>query len=454
MPNDYRQPEYLGPSHYPTRRIRCPVHGFIRFSDAERKLIDHEFFRRLRRIRQLALTELVYPGATHTRFEHSLGVMEMATRMFDRLAADRGSVMESVFQQVEALREETLAKARQICRLAALLHDAGHSCFSHAAESVFHRNSQHESLSILLIKDDAYLRPLLEREFFPGCADLTAALIKPDRRNPIPQIRLLRDIISGQIDADRTDYLLRDSHHCGVEYGRFDYRRLIECLSLWHDEDTDELEMAIRDDGIHSFESLILARHQMNTQVYYHRLRLIYDLYLKNFFQDYREAHSDAFSSPERVLEWNDVRAMWEIMQSANDSQSPGHQWAKRITERKHHRDVFSINEGSGTQALRYIKQVFDQIQTEFDDVEFLADLRDQPVTIHRILRPEDQDEESIDFAMLQRGDRTSLGRRSQILKTLPKCFRIGVIFADVTDSERRREVSDHCRRIFARLNQ
>ena len=147
MPHNYRQPCYLGEMHHPTRRLRCPVHGFIRFSNAERRIIDHPLFRRLRYIRQLALTELIYPGATHTRFEHSLGVMEMATRMFDRLAAEQGAVMEEVFGEVDELQERTLAKARQICRLAGLLHDTGHSCFSHAAESVFHQDTHHETLT-------------------------------------------------------------------------------------------------------------------------------------------------------------------------------------------------------------------------------------------------------------------------------------------------------------------
>lgn len=81
---------------------------------------------------------------------------------------------------------------------------------------------------------------------------------------------MLRDIVSGQVDADRSDYLLRDSLHCGVDYGRFDHLRLIECLTSWKDEDSGELVIGIKRDGIHSFEAMILARYQMNTQVYYH----------------------------------------------------------------------------------------------------------------------------------------------------------------------------------------
>src|SRR5437773_5981211 len=96
-PSSFRQPEFLTAADYPRYRIRCPVHGFIRFSENERRIIDHPIFRRLRNVRQLALTDMVYPGATHTRFEHSLGVMELATQAFDQLAAKRGDLLENSF---------------------------------------------------------------------------------------------------------------------------------------------------------------------------------------------------------------------------------------------------------------------------------------------------------------------------------------------------------------------
>src|ERR1700692_1239984 len=97
----FLQPQFLTEDDQPRYRIRCPIHGFIRFSENERQVVDHRLYQRLRFIRQLALTELVYPGATHTRFEHSLGVMEVATRIFDALARSLGSVMEARFATVE-----------------------------------------------------------------------------------------------------------------------------------------------------------------------------------------------------------------------------------------------------------------------------------------------------------------------------------------------------------------
>src|SRR5712692_7437659 len=116
--SSFRQPEYLTDNDVPRHRIRCPVHGVHWFSENERKIIDHWIFRRLRHIRQLALTEMVYPGATHTRFEHSLGVMELATRAFDQLAASRGALLEANLKRVAELHNKPLAIGRQLVRLA------------------------------------------------------------------------------------------------------------------------------------------------------------------------------------------------------------------------------------------------------------------------------------------------------------------------------------------------
>jgi len=162
----FRQPQFIVPNDEPKYRIRCPIHGFIRFSEHERQIVDHKHFQRLRYIRQLALTELVYPGASHTRFEHSLGVMEIATRAFDSLAAKRGDLLEETFKTVAGFEDKPLAKARQILRLAALLHDIGHAPFSHAAEEVVHKDFGHEKLSVAIIKEPRFLGKLIDECFW------------------------------------------------------------------------------------------------------------------------------------------------------------------------------------------------------------------------------------------------------------------------------------------------
>ncbi len=168
----FRQPEYLTANDFPRYRIRCPVHGFIRFSENERRIIDHWIFRRLRHIRQLALTEMVYPGATHTRFEHSLGVMELASRAFDQLAATRGDLLEANLKRVAELKRNSLAIARQIVRMAGLLHDVGHACFSHAAEAVIHRDRGHESFTFKLVEEREFLGKELDNAYFAGFSTL------------------------------------------------------------------------------------------------------------------------------------------------------------------------------------------------------------------------------------------------------------------------------------------
>jgi HD superfamily phosphohydrolase len=444
-PSEFRQPEYLTEADHPSHRLRCPIHGFIRFSANERKVIDHPLVRRLRWIRQLALTELVYPGATHTRFEHSLGVMEVATRIFDALARSHGRLMEETFRTVEQLNDRPLPKSRQLVRLAALLHDVGHCCFSHAAEEVIHKDSDHESLTAHILTDAAFLGAELDRLFFAGCAELTAKIIKPGEKFP-SQLQVLRDIVSGQVDADRTDYLLRDSHHCGVDYGRFDHRRMIECMTLrQNQEGSGRLEIAIHRDGIHTFEALILARFQMNTQVYYHRLRRIYDLYLKEYF---RARGPTVFDTPEKILRHNDVTMMTAILQDAENPDAPGHPWAERLRERRHHRLVYESDEDAGAMLRQNVNSAFTNIKADYPDIDFRLD--EATVSIHKLLLPTDMDSKGLlEFSVIDTdGTAEPLSRRSPILRQMPREFRVVRIFADLAPDQKqlRREIASKCK--------
>lgn len=440
----FRQPDFLTPDDQPVHRIRCPIHGFIRFSEHERQIIDHRLFRRLRWIRQLALTELVYPGATHTRFEHSLGVMEVATRIYDALARSHGGLMEDVFRGVEQLKDNPLAKSRQLVRLAALLHDTGHCCFSHAAEEVIQKDSDHESLTVHVLKQPELLGGQLDKLFFHGCSDLTGKLIEPSGLPP--QLQVLRDIVSGQVDADRTDYLLRDSHHCGVDYGLFDYRRMVECLTLRADpEGLGGLEIAIQRDGIHTFEALILARYQMNTQVYYHRLRRIYDLYLKEYFR----AKGDAdFDTPAKILAHNDMTMTATIIADADKTGEPYQPWAVRIRDRRHHRLVFESDEDAGASQIKKVRTTLERVQAEHTGVDFRWDVAE--VSIHKLLLPEDKDEKGyVPFCVIDTDGRADLlGERSPILRKIPRWFQVARVFADLGRDQKplQREIAAKCK--------
>jgi hypothetical protein len=188
-------PTYLSKEDEPTNRIRCPIHGFVRYSENERQIIDDPLFRRLRYIRQLALTEFVYPGANRTRLEHSLGVMALATQGFDILATKSGDLMKSTFSKVPGFDDRPLAKARQLVRLAGLLHDIGHASFSHAAEKVVNKGVGHEELTKVIVRENAFLREKLDNRFWDGCGQQIADIIEAGRDFP-PQLQILHDLVS------------------------------------------------------------------------------------------------------------------------------------------------------------------------------------------------------------------------------------------------------------------
>jgi HD superfamily phosphohydrolase len=209
-------------------RFRDPIHGFIHLSQSELKMVESRAFRRLRYIKQLALTYLVYPGAMHTRFEHSLGVMELATRAFEAIQNKSGELLGSNLKKIGM----TVDQAKSLLRATALLHDVGHLPFSHGGEAVLPKNSNgepttHEQVSIAFIRERE-LYDLLEKELYHGVVEHIALLLG-EGQTP-PELLILKRLISGQFDADKMDYLNRDSLHCGVGYGNFDYLRLLETL--------------------------------------------------------------------------------------------------------------------------------------------------------------------------------------------------------------------------------
>ncbi|WP_165847691.1 HD domain-containing protein [Ammonifex thiophilus] len=277
--------------------FRDPIHGFIRVSTAERKIIDHPVFQRLRRIKQLGLGYYVFHGAEHTRFGHSLGAMEVATRAFDRICEKNKNF---------GWKEEEKRHFRQLLRLAALLHDIGHPPFSHAAEDLLppvkylggglksqeNRPATHEDYTAALILASD-LKVLIEEHF--GADGITAErvckLIEKHPQVPaefqregfIDPSPLLVQLISGEIDADRMDYLLRDAYFCGVAYGAFDIDRVLDCLTAYVSE--DRAELAVEEDGLFAVEGLLLARYYMYLQVYFHPVRRAYDYILSEYLR-------------------------------------------------------------------------------------------------------------------------------------------------------------------------
>ena len=271
---------------------RDSIHGFIKLDSDERRVLDSPPVQRLRHIHQLAMSYLVYPGATHKRFEHSLGVMELAGRVFDVLTA-QDNIHDSVRQTVMNLTDEQKAYWRRVLRMAALCHDIGHLPFSHAAEKeLLPEGRSHESITADLIRSD--LMAEIWEALTPPLRPLDIAKISVGQKYMAGETftdweLLLYEIIGGDsFGVDRMDYLLRDSHHAGVAYGKFDHLRLIETMRVLPvSQQDDSPALGVESGGIHSTEALLLARYFMFMQVYCHPVRVAYDLHLKEFLLDW-----------------------------------------------------------------------------------------------------------------------------------------------------------------------
>jgi HD superfamily phosphohydrolase len=277
------------------KEVRDPVHGFIYLNETEMKIVNTPVFQRLRYIRQLAFTHMVYPGAEHSRFAHSMGVMEFATRMFDTLLM-KDMAKKKNWSEVHVKRN------RQLLRLAALLHDTGHAPFSHASEDLLH-GVKHEEISRRFILADP-IRSLIKefKKELGITAQDVASFFSPE--NIEPDIVLLKEIFAGEIDADKLDYLYRDSLFTGVHYGRFDYQRLIQSLCLIEDPGgAGNLVIAIEHGGLHALEAMVLARYFMFTQVYFHKIRRAYDRHLLDFLEAYVGRYPTSLNE---YVKWDD----------------------------------------------------------------------------------------------------------------------------------------------------
>ncbi|MGD0769581.1 MAG: HD domain-containing protein [Tepidisphaeraceae bacterium] len=235
----------------PEKIIRDPVHDVIALRleqpvDAMLfRLVNAAEFQRLRRVRQLGMASLAYPGADHSRYSHSLGVMEIARQMLGQL-------------RLSSAIDESVAAA---CAAAALLHDLGHGPLSHVFERI--SGFQHEKQTLLVIQNpDSEVHRIL-REHDRALPDTVARLLGHD-----PQRDFFQDILSSQLDADRFDYLLRDNLMTGSKYGGFDLRWLVHSLAI--DPGSSRLAVAIK--GVSAVEAYLQARYHMYRNVYFHKV--------------------------------------------------------------------------------------------------------------------------------------------------------------------------------------
>ena len=312
--------------------VRDTIHGLIEYNDTEEKIINSQLFQRLRGIKQLALASLVYPGAHHTRFEHSLGVMYLAGKVSENLGLSDDKT--------------------KILRLAGLLHDIGHGPFSHVSEQIIEKNvdksilekykaeNVQEMLSIAFIEKNEEIKGILSNDELD---EIKKILQKEEKRS------LEKDIVSGPLDVDKFDYLLRDSYFAGVKYGTFDIDKVIESLTPI-DLGREVIQLGIKEEGVYSVEQLLLAKYHMNVQVYRHRLRRITDAMLVRGIEF---ALDEGLEEIEKIYKFRDEQEYFDNLIKFDDEaivryiikESEGYakQFFDRIKQRQIFKEVFQI---------------------------------------------------------------------------------------------------------------
>lgn len=331
--------------------IHDPIHGTIEVSSTEIKLVDSRPFQRLRHIKQLGFSELAFPGATHTRYAHSLGAMQMATRMIDRALL------------VVNASDAEKARIRQTVRLAVLFHDLGHAPMSHVSERVMpnvsalklgawidepeDRQATHEDYTVLLLTQSELTQLIDEQVGAIGVTGARLAALVMGRTPPgdpkaftvggVDLLPLLHQIVSSEMDADRMDYLRRDAYYAGVTYGNFDHQWLTANITAVEWEGT--LAMALQHRGMWAFENFLLARYHMFLSVYYHYTPICFDSLLGRFYEsgEYTlPAEADAY------LATDDVQLNMAIRASDNP-------WAKLVVRRKPYRMLIETHDFTQT---------------------------------------------------------------------------------------------------------
>ena len=291
------------------RVIRDPLWNTIRLDSTAVRIIDTAEFQRLRYIRQLGFAHLVYPGATHTRFDHAVGVYHL-TRTALRFLKERGPELEEAWE------------GEELIPYAALLHDIGHFAFSHALEELEPEQlpGNHETVSSQFFQSPELQEAL--NALGPGAGDRIHRLILGEGDLP------LRGLVSGSLDLDKMEYLRRDARFCGVPYGEVDVDRLIQGLVLLPDPESGRYEVGVHEKAVASLESLLFAKYQMFRNVYWHHgVRAATVLYKRIV----EEAVAEGLVAPPDLVGPTDEELLYEIGRRAEDVHTPG---AERLRTR------------------------------------------------------------------------------------------------------------------------
>lgn len=351
--------------------IRDPVHGSIHILPSEIPIIRHEFFQRLRNIKQLGFSEYVFPGATHTRFIHSIGVMNIASKAFDRLFHKHTSSVD-------------LIRLKETFKLACLLHDVGHAPLSHSTETVMpmlselkipnlylskkdrsrDRQATHEDYTIKSIVDSSFAEAfeLVEKQFGVArrhIADLIVGVSTDDNYFIVDGVNyfpILSQLVSSELDCDRMDYLLRDSYFCGVSYGSYDLDWMLDNLEMCILDNSALL--GINERAVVTFDDFLLSRYHMFIMVYFHYRAVCLEQLLYRYFEKTPNEYRIP-ASIEDYIEHDDHF----LMKVLKRSQSP---YAEAVIKNQIPQKIFESFNDSQEQVLNTIQSYLQSENVEF----------------------------------------------------------------------------------------
>ena len=348
-----------------------PIHGYIHFNQEERKLVENNFFQRLRWIEQLGFVHYAYPSGVSNRFIHSVGACDLAGRVFD-----------SIFSK-ELIKKFNLAPKKQqqfkkLVKYAALLHDIGHGPLSHTSEffmpqlkdlnvSCIHSprsKACHEDYTVKIILESSLSNILKELyvDFIP-LIQLIHSETKGDNSffnvNGINYFPVLKQIISSDLDVDRMDYLHRDSYFCGVKYGEFDFYWMISNFNA-HLQD-DSVYLAFNKEALFTAENFLLGRYYLHSTVYYHHKPVIYDQMLRKALKDW--------VLPTDIEQYRQIvdRDIFNYLKKETHNE-----WAHRILDQKPYKRLYESFETKDKS--KNIKKVLDKHNIEHIETHSLQD--------------------------------------------------------------------------------
>lgn len=371
--------------------LRDPVHHTVPLSYDERNIIDHALFQRLRRIKQTAFLNLIFPGATHDRFSHSVGAMHIAGLLFDNISDEFSNAYGP-----RSLQPSQKDYFRRLVRMAALLHDVGHGPFSHSLEGVSKAgrpihplvkdfldlgqipnhwlrekesknqrdwtkgSCSHEDFSVAIIakiaeENDGRIGGLNAQDvasLICPWIQSTDEFLEMDKVGPSGKWSLrqvLKDIVSGELDADRMDYLLRDSHYSGVPYGQYDKEMLLGNL-IWrpHPKKKNVLALVLRRKALHAFEDFLISRFHMFMQLYSHKTVVAFDVVLENALAELPDFSIEA--DMVEFLRWSDDWLLRKIIENRSS------RWGQHIRDRIPLKHLFVVRQNQQKAFNKFIE--------------------------------------------------------------------------------------------------